>query len=73
MVASKWNLTDELDARGVTRRDFIAFCSAMAAMLGLPDTASAQIAEVLEKKQKPILVWLEFQDCAGNTESFLLQ
>lgn len=66
-----WNLRDELEARGVTRRDFLAFCSAMAATLGLPDTASAQIAEVLEKKQKPSLVWLEFQDCAGNTESFL--
>ena len=23
------------------------------------------------KRSEPILVWLEFQDCAGNTESFL--
>jgi hydrogenase small subunit len=71
MAASDWNLTDELEARGVTRREFLAFCSAMAATLGLPSTASAQIADVLEKKRKPVLVWLEFQDCAGNTESFL--
>ena len=43
----------------------------MAAMIGLPRSAAAQIATALEKKQKPVLVWLEFQDCAGNTESFL--
>ena len=29
------------------------------------------IAAAVESEAKPILVWLEFQDCAGNTESFL--
>jgi hydrogenase small subunit len=43
----------------------------MAAMIGLPRSAAARIAFALESKQKPTLVWLEFQDCAGNTESFL--
>ena len=40
-------------------------------MLGLPRSAAARIASALETKPKPTLVWLEFQDCAGNTESFL--
>jgi hydrogenase small subunit len=40
-------------------------------MLGLPRSAAAKIATALETKPKPTLVWLEFQDCAGNTESFL--
>ena len=31
----------------------------------------AKVAEAIEMRQKPTLVWLEFQDCAGNTESFL--
>ena len=43
----------------------------MAATLALPDGAAAQIARAMQKTEKPILVWLEFQDCAGNTESFL--
>lgn len=43
----------------------------MAALLGLPRSAAAKIATALETKPKPTLVWLEFQDCAGNTESFL--
>jgi hydrogenase small subunit len=64
-------LRRELAARGVSRRAFLGFCSAMAAALSLPKSAAAQIAAAIEKKQKPILVWLEFQDCCGNTESFL--
>jgi len=61
----------ELEARGISRRGFIGFCAGVAAMLGLPRSAAAQIAKALETKLKPPLVWLEFQDCAGNTESFL--
>ncbi|HET9987623.1 MAG TPA: hydrogenase small subunit, partial [Kofleriaceae bacterium] len=64
-------LEHELEARGVTRRDFVGFCAGIAVMLGLPRSAAAKIAAALETKQKPSVVWLEFQDCAGNTESFL--
>src|SRR5664279_3396216 len=65
------SLKRELEARGVTRRDFVGFCAGIAAMLGLPRSAAAKIMTALETKQKPSVVWLEFQDCAGNTESFL--
>jgi hydrogenase small subunit len=61
----------ELESRGVTRRDFVTFCGMMAAALSLPASAATKIADALAKKQKPTLVWLEFQDCCGNTESFL--
>ena len=49
----------------------MGFCSAMAAVLALPRAAAARIAAEIQKTEKPVLVWLEFQDCAGNTESFL--
>jgi hydrogenase small subunit len=62
---------DELARRGVSRREFLSFCGVMAGVLALPRTAVGAIAEAIEKKAKPTLVWLEFQDCAGNTESFL--
>src|SRR5512141_21932 len=61
----------ELESRGVSRRDFVSFCSAMAAVLALPRSAADAIAAEIQKTEKPVLVWLEFQDCAGNTESFL--
>ncbi len=65
------SLKQELEQRGISRRDFLGFCASMAAVLGLPETAGNAIAAAVESEQKPILVWLEFQDCAGNSESFL--
>ena len=64
-------LTTELEHRGVTRREFMGFCATVASVLALPDAAAAQIARALQRVEKPVLLWLEFQDCAGNTESFL--
>ena len=40
-------------------------------MLGLPRSAAARIATALETRPKPTLLWLEFQDCTGDTEAFL--
>jgi len=61
----------ELARRGVSRREFLHFCGVVATVLALPRSAIAKIAEAIESGEKPTLVWLEFQDCAGNTESFL--
>ncbi len=68
---SSRDLKRELEFHGVSRRDFIGFCASMAAVLGLPDAATPAIAQAVETGERPILVWLEFQDCAGNSESFL--
>ena len=65
------SLKEELEHRGISRRDFLGFCGSMAAVLGLPASAEIAIAQAVETERKPILIWLEFQDCAGNTESFL--
>ncbi|MGZ5474939.1 MAG: hydrogenase small subunit [Thermoanaerobaculia bacterium] len=61
----------ELQRRGVSRREFVKFCSMTAAVLSLPASAASAIAKALSTAQKPVLVWLEFQDCAGNSESLL--
>ena len=68
--SSTW-FPQQCEERGLSRRDFMRFCSAMASALALPAAFAPRIAEALEKAKKPILVWLEFQDCCGNTESFL--
>src|SRR5512140_2149983 len=64
-------LEHELARKGVTRRDFLKFCSAMAATLVLPTRYIEPIANALAAAPRPPLVWLEFQDCAGNTEALL--
>jgi hydrogenase small subunit len=60
-----------LDRRGVSRRDFLRFCSVMTAALALPLSFAPRVVKALETARRPSLVWLEFQDCAGNTESAL--
>jgi len=64
-------LPEALEARGISRRKFVQFCSAMVAALALPERYLGAVMNALEKTEKPVLVWLEFQDCAGNTESML--
>ena len=64
-------LSEALVRRGVSRRDFMAFCTGVAAFFALPEAAAEQMATALQTAKKPALVWLEFQDCAGNTESLL--
>ncbi len=60
-----------LSNNGVSRRDFLKYCSALGAMLALPGTFSAKIAAAIEDDNRPPVIWLEFQDCAGDSESLL--
>jgi hydrogenase small subunit len=69
--SSEDTIYEALKKKGVSRRDFLKFCTLMTATLALPVTFASQIAEALEQKKKPYLVWLEFQDCAGDTEALL--
>lgn len=60
-----------LARRNVPRRDFLKFCSIMTGVLALPMQYTSDIVKALEQTTRPALVWLEFQDCAGNSESAL--
>jgi hydrogenase small subunit len=64
-------LFQTLSDNGFSRREFLGFCTKMAALLALPSTLVPEIAQALEKKLKPFVVWLEFSDCTGDTESML--
>ena len=71
MLPPEESFATALAKRGITRRKFVKFCTMMTAVLALPPRYVAQVAKALERTTKPVLVWLEFQDCAGNTESIL--
>jgi hydrogenase small subunit len=64
-------LWSALQRRGVSRRSFLKFCGVMTAALALPARYTERVVKALETTQRPVLVWLEFQDCAGNSESAL--
>ena len=71
MFSPSDSFSGALQQKGVNRRRFLKFCSLMTATLALPPRYVAQVAAALEKARKPVLVWLQFQDCAGNSESIL--
>lgn len=58
-----------LEKRGVTRRDFLKMSVMLAGALGLDYTAVGKVLRALETKSRVPVIWLEFQDCAGCTES----
>lgn len=65
-------LEERLAQRGVSRRTFLRFCAFTAATLALPASSATDIAKALAASTTRLpLVWLEFQDCTGDTESFL--
>jgi len=65
------SLTARLANAGVGRRAFLQFCAGVTATLALPARFAPRIASALAKVDRPIVVWLEFQDCAGDTEAFV--
>jgi hydrogenase small subunit len=56
---------------GVSRRDFLKFCTVMAVSMGLPISAGAKIAEAITSVRRPPVIWLSFQECTGCVESLL--
>jgi len=60
-----------LEARGVSRRDFLRFCTGVAIAVGLPVEMGARIAEAAASPKRPPVLWLSAQECTGCTETLL--
>lgn len=59
-----------LKKKGITRRDFMKFCTYLTATMGLSSSMVPQVAEVFAApKQRPPVIWLHFAECTGCTES----
>jgi hydrogenase small subunit len=65
----KSTLGETLRSQGVSRRGFLKFCTATAAMLALPPSMVPAIASALEQAKRQSVIWLSFQECTGCTES----
>lgn len=62
---------EELREQGYSRRDFMKFCSMMAAYLGLEASGISQVARALESNHRVPVIWLHFQECTCCSESFI--
>jgi len=57
--------------KGVTRRDFMKFCTMVSATMGLAPSFAPKIAEALASGPRPPVVYLHFAECTGCTEAVL--
>ena len=65
------DLIDVIDSEGINRRDFMKWVSATTATLMLPPMFAPLVAEATELMNRVPVIWIELQDCAGNSEALL--
>ena len=68
---SKAELREILSDEGCDRREFMKWVSATTAMLMLPGFFEPLVAEAAEVMNRIPVIWVEYQDCAGNSEAFI--
>ncbi|MDR1200290.1 MAG: hydrogenase small subunit [Tannerellaceae bacterium] len=71
MEENRPSFYEECIRKGVSRRDFLKFCTTMAAWLGLESSGVAQVVEALETKPRLPVIWLHLQECTCCSESFI--
>ncbi len=64
-------LGQHLASRGVSRREFLAFCGELCAILGLGQAMVPKVADALQQQRRPTVIWLQLQECTGCVESVL--
>ena len=63
---------ERLKEKGVSRRDFMRYCTALTATMGLSASFVPRVAEVFAAPvQRPPLIWLHFGECTGCSEALL--
>lgn len=65
------DMMEVIETEGVNRRDFMKWVSATTATLMLPPMFAPLVAEATELMNRVPVIWIELQDCAGNTEALL--
>lgn len=63
---------ERLEKKGVSRRDFMKYCTFLTATMGLSSSFVPKVAEVFAAPtQRPPVIWLHFGECTGCSEAFL--
>lgn len=61
-----------LEGKGISRRDFMKFCTFLTATMGLSASFVPKVAQVFAAPAKrPPVIWLHFAECTGCSEGLL--
>ena len=64
-------LVDRLARKGISRRDFMKYCTTLTATMGLSTAYVSKVAAVLANAPRPPVIWLALAECTGCAESAL--
>jgi [NiFe] hydrogenase small subunit len=64
-------LERRLESKGLSRREFVKFCTLVSAAMGLGPSFAPKIAEALAAPKRPPVIWLSFAECTGCAEGLL--
>ena len=70
-INNRLDIGDVLESQGIERRDFMKWASAVTGMLMLPASFTPLVADAALLMNRAPVIWLELQDCAGNSEALL--
>jgi hydrogenase small subunit len=65
------SIWERAQMRGYSRRDFLQFCTWIAAAAGIQASGVQDVVRALEKKTRLPVVWFHFQECTCCSESFI--
>ncbi|OEF96496.1 hydrogenase small subunit [Desulfuribacillus alkaliarsenatis] len=57
--------------RGYSRKDFLKFCTAITAIMGLEASFTPKVVKALETKERVPVIYKHFQECTGCSMSFI--
>ena len=64
-------LVERLERKGISRRDFMKYCTTLTATMGLSSAYVSKVAAALASAPRPPVVWLALAECTGCAESTL--
>jgi [NiFe] hydrogenase small subunit len=64
-------LVETLQRKGISRRDFMKYCTTLTATMGLSSVYVSKVAAALANAPRPPVVWLALAECTGCAESAL--
>ena len=64
-------LSEQMQERDYSRRDFLEFYAYLTAAAGIASTGLPKVVHALETKPRPPVIWFHFQECTCCSESFI--
>lgn len=70
-MPNQQTFAEVFESRGLSRRDFLKFCSLTSVSLGLSPALLPQVVQAMESKPRTPVIWLHGLECTCCTESFI--